>query len=179
MKGLIIIGYLGIGKTEFSKATHRTVDLESSCFYVNNERAENWHVPYCQLAMSIANQGQIVFVSSHPEVIDTLYHTLPMGENVGGIAILCPQLYLRSDWGRRLHDRYEKTKLEKDARALEHVDNSFGEDIAMLANAPFPVYQIADMKYDLWNYVDLIESCYTREHFNAPRYIPYRRREDI
>lgn len=175
-KGLIIIGYTGIGKTEFSKMTSRTVDLESSCFYVNNERAENWYVPYCQLAMSIANQGQIVFVSSHPEVIDTL-HTLPMGENVRGIVIICPQLYLRFDWSKRLHDRYEKTKLEKDAKALEHVDNSFGEDIAMLANAPFPVYQIADMKYDLWHYVTLIEECYmgTDFDFDSPRWIPMKR----
>ena len=115
-KGLIIIGYQGIGKSSCG-GWNDCIDLESSCFRVGEKRADNWYLPYYHTAMHLANQGYTVFTSSHKDVRETL-KTIPLMENVGKVVVFCPTLNMRDEWIQRLEKRYNHTLLDKDYRAL-------------------------------------------------------------
>ena len=66
-----MIGYQGIGKSSCA-GKNDCIDLESGSFWVDGKRAEEWYIPYCQIAMHLANQGYTVFTSSHKVVRDQL-----------------------------------------------------------------------------------------------------------
>ena len=85
-KGLVIIGYQGIGKSSLA-GWNKCIDLESGNFFVGNKRADDWYIPYCQTALNIANQGYTVFVSSHKEVREFL-STVPLPENVARVVVI-------------------------------------------------------------------------------------------
>ena len=151
MKGLIVIGYQGIGKSSCG-GKGRCVDLESSNFYVDNKRSLDWYIPYCNIAMSIANQRYVVFVSSHKEVREQL-RKMPLSENVGAITVFCPQKRWKSLWIERLEKRYKETYTSKDFKALQNAKEKYEENIHDLVNSGFFVYQPAGMDYDLMGYV--------------------------
>ena len=98
-KGLVIIGYQGIGKSSLA-GWNKCIDLESGNFFVGNKRADDWYIPYCQTALNIANQGYTVFVSSHKEVREFL-STAPLPENVARVVVICPRRTLRDEWIKR------------------------------------------------------------------------------
>ena len=68
-KGLIIIGYQGIGKSTAAKHIPNSIDLESSLFKIDNKRHEDWYMVYAKIAVNLARQGYIVFTSSHKKVV--------------------------------------------------------------------------------------------------------------
>ncbi len=150
-KGLIIIGYQGIGKSTCG-GWNDCIDLESSCFRVGEERADDWYLPYCQTAMHLANQGYTVFTSSHKQVRDTL-KTMPLMENVARVVIFCPQIWMRDYWIQRLDERYTHTGLDKDYRALMNTKDRFEDNIRELEGCGLPVYQPKRMEYELMDYV--------------------------
>lgn len=150
-RGLIIIGYQGIGKSSCG-GWNDCIDLESSCFRVNGERADNWYLPYCQTAMHLANQGYTVFTSSHAQVRETL-KTMPLMENVGKVVVFCPTLDMRDEWIQRLEKRYNYTLLDKDYRALMNAKERYAENIIDLIECGLPVYQPAYIEYNLMRYV--------------------------
>ena len=153
-KGLIVIGYQGIGKS--SCAGKDCIDLESSCFKINNERHEDWAIIYTRIAMHIANQGYVVFTSSHKCVVD-IFKTMPLMENVGKVCIFCPQRSMRNEWIERLSKRYNETLLAKDWAALGNAIERYEENIIELVNSGLPVYQPAAMDYDLRNYISKMQ----------------------
>lgn len=153
-KGLIIIGYQGIGKSSCG-GWNDCIDLESSCFRVGEERADNWYLPYCQTAMHLANQGYTVFTSSHKEVRETL-KTMPLMENVGKVVVFCPTLQMENEWIEKLEERYTRTKLDKDYRALMNTKERFEDNIRELEECGLPVYNPFYPVYDLRNYVRVI-----------------------
>ena len=69
---MIIIGYQGIGKSTLANCNLNYVDLESSNFYIDGKRADDWYKPYCKIAEHLSQQGYYVFVSSHKVVRDEL-----------------------------------------------------------------------------------------------------------
>ena len=146
-KGLIVIGYPGIGKSSLAKKMDNCVDLESS-YFDNFER-------YCTLAMDIADQGNIVFVSSHKRVCE-YFNTVPFLENVAKAIIICPRSTIKDEWIKKLEERYENSGLEKDYRALEFVRYNFESSIVNLCSRyeNLPVYQINAMDYRLKDYVN-------------------------
>ena len=152
-KGLIIIGYQGIGKSSCASAFTSCIDLESSAFYIGNKRQTLWYIPYCQIAMNLANQGYTVFVSSHKEVRGML-STMPLLPNVGKVVVFCPNRSMKDAWIERLRKRYEETGLDKDYRALKGAESFFDANIIDLVNCGLPVYQPSAMDYDLMNYVN-------------------------
>lgn len=89
MKGLIMIGYQGIGKSSCA-GKNDCIDLESSTFWFEGSRSENWYIPYCNIAMDLANQGYTVFTSSHKVVREQLA-SMPLMPNVGKVVIFCPE----------------------------------------------------------------------------------------
>ncbi len=133
-KGLIIIGYQGIGKTTAAGTVGRTIDLESSLFKLNGERSVDWYKIYCSIAVSLAKQGYIVFVSSHKVVQDELatYNT----NDLYSIATVCPHLNLKDQWIERLHSRYIANPTDKNYAAWKDAEAHFDEEIFSLSSNP-------------------------------------------
>ncbi|MBR3229787.1 MAG: hypothetical protein IKF91_03060 [Bacilli bacterium] len=154
MKGLIVIGYQGIGKSSLA-GWYNCVDLESSNFYINGKKDEKWYEVYCNIALDIANQGFVVFTSSHKEVRNYFHQFLNnLPRNIGNIVIFCPQVLQEKDWIDRLQERYNKTKTEKDKRALDRAIERYEEDIYNLTHSGFVYYQPKTVNYDLKNYIE-------------------------
>ena len=152
MKGLIIIGYQGIGKSSCAGPANKCIDLESGNFFIGDRRAEDWYVPYCQTAMSLAAQGFTVFTSSHKCVRDLLA-SMPKPENVGAVVVFCPRLSFHDVWIHRLQERYDRTGLWKDYKALANAQERYDENILELTDSPLPVYLPDRIDYDLMDYV--------------------------
>ena len=152
MKGLIMIGYQGIGKSSCA-GKNDCIDLESGNFWIGDERSEDWYIPYCQIAMNLADQGYTVFVSSHKVVREQLA-SMPLLPNVGKVVVFCPESRFKKEWIQRLQDRYDKTGLVKDYKALMNAKDRYTETIRKLFDSGFPVYYPAWMDYDLMDYVN-------------------------
>ena len=123
---MIIIGYTGIGKSTLARRNPKFVDLESSCFFVNENRAENWYVIYCQLAEHLSEQGKIVFVSSHEDV----QRYLRLSNET--IVYVFPDIGLKDEWVNKLRERYFSDKSEKNLKADKRARDHFEEDIKAL-----------------------------------------------
>ena len=153
MKGLIVIGYQGIGKSSIG-GKDNCIDLESSNFYIDEKRDKNWYKIYCKIALSLANQGYTVLISSHQVIRD--YFSKEMGElpkNIGNIVIFCPRLTQKDEWLARLQTRYDKTKNEKDERALKNAVENFDSNIRDLVHSGFACYSPESIDYDLRDYI--------------------------
>jgi hypothetical protein len=154
MKGLIIVGYQGIGKSSCA-GKENCIDLESGNFFVGEKRSPDWYMPYCQIAMNLADQGYTVFTSSHAVVYEQ-FASMPILQNVGNIVVFCPRQNMKDEWIARLAFRYDKTKLWKDAKALENAIARYTDNIQELFNSGLPIYQPEAMDYDLMDYVHKI-----------------------
>ena len=152
MKGLIIIGYQGIGKSSCASPTNGCIDLESGCFWIGDKRAEDWYIPYCTMALHLANQGYTVFTSSHKVVYEYL-SSVPLLPNIGKVVVFCPCRRWKDYWIARLQKRYDKTGLDKDYKALANAKDRYEENILELCDSGLPVYQPDWIDYDLMNYV--------------------------
>ena len=152
MKGLIMIGYQGIGKSSCA-GKNNCIDLESGNFWIGDERSEDWYIPYCQIAMDLANQGYTVFTSSHKVVREQLA-SMPLPPNVGKVVIFCPETKFKDEWINRLQERYIRTGLHKDYKALMNAKDHFTENIRELFDSGLPVYYPAWIDYDLMDYVN-------------------------
>lgn len=159
---MIITGYQGIGKSTLASKNNKIIDLESSSFWKYDEetkqkvRHNDWYVYYCQVAQHLSAQGYTVFVSCHQEVRDWLSK-----HNKEKFCAIFPSKDIKEDWLKRLEDRYNDSKSEKDLRAWEHAKNSFDSAIARLwyecqYNVEYysNVAIIDDINYDLQELVN-------------------------
>lgn len=124
---MIIIGYPGIGKSSISNSDTRCINLESSNFFVNDKRPDDWYRYYIQIAQHLSAQGYTVFVSSHKVVRDELKAT-----NAKDVAVCFPNANLKEQWLERLCDRYKRTRLDKDLRAAMNVEQNYLSNIVEL-----------------------------------------------
>lgn len=155
---MIIVGYQGIGKTSLSKRKGGIIDLESSNFFVDGKRAENWHKVYCNIAIHLAEQNYHVFVSSHEIVRKEL--------NVRGYsdkAIVYPSLKLKDAWIAKLQSRYEQSRTlqekEKNYKAYMNAVESYEENIrALMGETEFKHYVITAIDYDLLRLIENAEN---------------------
>ena len=170
MKGLIIIGYQGIGKSSIA-GKDGCIDLESSNFYVDGKRDPYWYIPYTKLAMDLANQGYTVCTSAHACVVHEFETQQLLGvthikyRNIGGIVVFRPKAgpEWKYAWIERLQKRYDKTSLTKDYRALESAKAHFSEHMKQLDCSVFDVYTPDSLDYDLYDYVKIIREKYCKE----------------
>lgn len=157
---MIITGYQGIGKSTLASRNDKIIDLESSSFWKyeegNKTRHDDWYVYYCQVAQHLSAQGYTIFVSCHQEVRDWLSN-----HNEEKFCAIFPSPKLKEDWLKRLEDRFNASKSEKDLRAWEHAKISFDSDITRLwyecqYNVEYynNVSIIDDINYDLQELVD-------------------------
>lgn len=143
---IIIIGYQGIGKSTLANRDERYIDLESSNFFVDGKRPDNWHIVYCNIALSLARQGYCVFVSSHKAVRDYL-SSIP---DVPIIAIVHPSLALKDEWIVKLKERYDRTGLQKDFKAWKNAESDYESNITeLISEEGFYDIEITSMDYDL------------------------------
>ena len=159
---MIITGYQGIGKSTLASKNDKIIDLESSSFWKYDEetkqkvRHSDWYIYYCQVAQHLSAQGYTVFVSCHQEVRDWLSI-----HNEEKFCAIFPSKKIKEDWLKRLENRYNDSKSEKDLRAWEHAKKSYDSDIAQLwyecqYNVEYchNVAIINDINYDLQELVD-------------------------
>ena len=137
---MIYIGYQGIGKSSISG--NKNIDLESSNFWVDNERVENWFKIYCNIAEHLSNQGFNVFMSSHKIIREEFNR-----RGTKFIAI-CPSLELKEKWLKRLEERYNKSKSEKNFKALKNAEQCYEENIIDLMQED-EVINIQNIDYNL------------------------------
>jgi ABC-type cobalamin/Fe3+-siderophores transport system ATPase subunit len=140
---MIIIGYQGIGKSTLAKAKPGYIDLESGCFWYNGDRIKDWYIYYCQIAEHLSRQGNVVFVSSHKPVREYL-----KSSNERTICIY-PSILISDEWKKKLHDRYEDTKLTKDYKAWMNAEEMYHINISDLMMCGIPHAEIDHMDYDL------------------------------
>jgi len=140
---VIIVGYQGIGKSTLA-GKDRFIDLESGNMWVDGKRADDWYIPYCQMAVHLSQQGYNVFTSSHEVVRKQL-------KKYQEKVIVCyPCFNLKDEWIKKLKDRWEKTGLEKDYKAYMNAKDRFTENISELeAEKEFKHLVITHMDYDL------------------------------
>lgn len=149
--GKVVVGYQGIGKSTLSFHNNRVIDLESSHFFVDGKRADNWYIPYCNIARALCRQGYIVCVSSHKVVRDELVRK-PADNQV----IVCPSPELKEKWIRCLRYRYEQNDSTKNFKALRNAEDCYDENIAdLIKQEEFEHIVIEDMNYDLSNLLKL------------------------
>ncbi len=150
-KGFIVVGYQGIGKSTLANSGNgRYIDLESSNFFVDNNRASNWATIYAKIAKSLANQGYIVFVSSHDEVRTAL-------RNCCDVGLIFPATSLKDAWILKLKNRYFETEKEKDFKAWQNAKNLYEVSIRDLMYSPKKSCIIDDMNYNLETIVGLLK----------------------
>ena len=159
-RGAIISGYQGIGKSTLSRAGSGYIDLESGNFFVGGVRDESWYIPYCQIAIHLAEQGYRVFVSSHAVVREYL-GSLPKTVD---LFVCFPSFSLRSAW--KLEYRYESSQLDKDYRAWKNAEDRYLENIKELHETKgFKPIVICDMNYSLSRLID--KACGNRRADNG------------
>ena len=141
---MIYVGYQGIGKSSIS-GKNNCIDLESGNFWVDDKRVDDWYKIYVNIAKHLSNQGYKVFMSSHKVIREEL--------NNRGIdfTVVCPSLKLKEQWIKRLQQRYDKSQLEKDYKALMNAKECYEENIEDLLQENH-IIQIQDINYDL-NYL--------------------------
>ena len=154
-RGLIIIGYQGIGKSSFASCGNKTIDLESSNFKIDGERDDNWYVIYCRIAVSLAKQGYIVFTSSHRVVVEefTKYGNL---DDDYTIVIVAPHHGLEDQWVKKLHQRWIADKEnEKNYIAYKDAKENFQKEICWLSSQnELPYIPIKAMYYSFSKIVE-------------------------
>lgn len=139
---MIIIGYQGIGKSTLA-GYKGCIDLESGNFWIDGKRADDWYIPYCRIANHLSEQGYIVFVSSHEVVRKELQ------KSEERVVAICPAVELKMGWYNKLQDRYLRTGLQKDYKALKNAEERFEENIMEIANSGFETVYIRHMGYSL------------------------------
>ena len=119
---MIYCGYQGIGKSTLG-GKFNIIDLESGNFWVNNVRVNEWYAIYANMAQHLSNQGFIVFTASHKIFRDYL--------NEQGIEFttISPSVDLKDEWIKRLEERYNITKLDKDYKALMNAKEKYEENV--------------------------------------------------
>ena len=148
---MIIVGYQGIGKSTLA-GNHKCIDLESSNFWVNGKRADDWYIPYCQIANHLSEQGYIVFTSSHEVVRKELE------KSEEAVWVVYPSRYLKDEWIEKLKERYDRTGLEKDYKAWKNAEDRYTDNIKELMSGKLDTYEIRDMGYSLLNIIVYLKS---------------------
>lgn len=151
VKGAIIVGYQGIGKSTLAQNRNGYIDLESGSFWIEGKRADDWYISYCNIAINLAEQGYRVFVSSHAvvrEYLASLPKTVPL--------FACfPSYSLKDTWITKLQVRYETTNLAKDYKAWKNAEERYDENIKELHKATAFIPIVISYKY--YNLNNLIE----------------------
>lgn len=140
---MIYVGYPGIGKSTLAKTLPNCIYLESSNFWVDGKRIDDWYKVYANIAKHLSDQGKIVFVSTHKLVREYM--------NEVGIefTIILPNYIMKNEWVKKLMERYEAEPTEKNQRALDRAMISYEDDIMDLMAEKNNKIIIKNINYNL------------------------------
>ena len=153
MKGLIICGYPGVGKSSVA-GWNNCIDLESSWFsydkYGNRiDPDEEWVGNYCMIARQLALQGYTVLLSTHQAVINHLREGKWILNKDGiRVVIFVPRADMKKAWIERLVNRYIESDKDVDMRAFVGGIQYWDFKIATIRHSDFPVYCPNSINYD-------------------------------
>lgn len=139
---MILAGYQGIGKSTASELSSNYIDLESSNFFVDGNRDENWYKVYANIAKHLSDQGYVVMTASHKIFRDYLK------EQKIKFTTISPDVSLKDAWIEKLEKRFKETNKEKDYKALMNAKQMFEENVKDLQSEKNH-YIIKDIDYSL------------------------------
>lgn len=142
---MIICGYQGIGKSTIAGQLY-TIDLESSNFYIDGERDENWYKVYANFARHLSEQGYIVFTASHK-----LFREYMNSQGIGFVTV-SPSLELKDEWIAKLEERYNTDRTEKNYRAYMNAKISYEDNVRDLQSEK-NAYIINNMDYLMYDVI--------------------------
>lgn len=151
---MIIIGYQGIGKSTLANKNNEYIDLESGNFWHSGIRPENWYIYYCNIAEHLSKQGYNVFVSSHEVVRKRLKNSSET------VICIYPSILLAEQWTKKLKQRYNQSRLEKDYKAWKNAEDRYHENISELMMCGIPYIEINSMDYDLKKLIESADYSY-------------------
>lgn len=154
---MIIIGYQGIGKSTLARTNPNIIDLESRCFWFNNQRPEDWYIYYCQTAEHLSKQGYDVFVSSHKSVREFLIDNCNEP-----VAAIVPAVSLKDDWILKLQKRFSLSQSEKDKKAYLNAKEVYEENIMSIIDDIENYYIITKMDYSLNKALEILHTSFDR-----------------
>lgn len=125
----IICGYHGVSISASRFNNTRFINLESSSFFINGVRHEDWYKVYCRIAEKLSSQGFHVFVSSQKSVRDFL-----LNNSKEKLILVYPSKDIKRDWIIKLSNRYAKTKDQKDYEDFSDAVYHFDEQVEDLDN---------------------------------------------
>ena len=140
---MIVIGYPGIGKTTLAKYSN-IIDLDSSLF----KSLSNWAEYYVMIANYLSEQGNVVMISSHPEVIKQVIIYSKKA------CMIYPSLTIKNKWIERIGNRLLDDPSIKNLRAYDRVKNYFEEDINAFKQYNIPKCEINSINYNLKDMID-------------------------
>lgn len=142
---MIICGYQGIGKSTIAGQLY-TVDLESSNFYIDGERDENWYKVYANIARHLSEQGYIVFTASHK-----LFREYMVSQGIEFVTV-SPALGLKDEWVEKLNQRYLADRTEKNYRAYINAKIGYEDNVRDLQSEK-NAYIINSMDYKMYDVI--------------------------
>ena len=150
-RGMIIIGYPGIGKSTIANQYVEIIDFESSFFNNSGKKVNDWYKIYISQAISLAEQGYIVCISSHEDVCFELSKYINDNpDHSFEVVTITPSLSLEKQWIGKLHERYLREKTDKNLRAFERASKYYISDIqTVTAYTDFHHIHITSMDYYL------------------------------
>jgi len=166
-KGLIIIGYPGIGKSSIVKGMNfvlnskiNLIDFESSLFNkTTGIKYPDWHIVYVNQAISMAKQGYVVLISSHECVREEI---AKRNRDEWNVVTIAPSVELKDEWLEKLLDRYKRTATEKDSMAYRAAKEHYTEDVLDIsAEENMSHITLETMEYDLSAIVEYLVKIFT------------------
>ena len=156
---MIVIGYQGIGKTTLSLNDSKYIDLESTNTWFmkdgKRKRWDNWAEIYTNFAADLSiKYDRTVFVSSH----DVVRRELMRFVGLTTIIVCCPIPELKDQWVQRLQERYDRSGLDKDYRALMNAKDRYTENVNELMASGYEVARITSMDYKLGDVLAVYDS---------------------
>ena len=164
---MIIIGYKGIGKSSATDNLDNCIDLESSNFWVNGKRSDDWYIIYAHIAEHLSAQGNIVFTSSHQLLRDYLAKN-----TTEKVVEIYPSLKIEEDWINRLKYRYITNPNTKNKRALDGAQGYYQDNIESFMNdtGHFMYIELRTANYKLEDVIECIQDI--EEVFDKEKVIP-------
>lgn len=150
---MIYVGYQGIGKSTLVEApfAKEIIDLESSNFWVDGKRIDDWYKVYTNIADHLSKQGKIVFTSSHKVFRDYLK------ERGIEFCVIYPVLELKNEWIDKLRVRYDQSHSDKDYKAYMNAKEMYEENIKDLASEKHTL-PITKIDYNLYELIQEYEN---------------------
>lgn len=153
---MIIVGYQGIGKSSLAGAKNGYIDLESSNFWINGNRLEDWYKVYGNIALDLSRQGFNVFTPSHAVLRKYLFSHNYTDEL---IYVCHPSIRLKDQWIKKLKDRYTKDRTDKNFKAWKNAEDRYEDNIKEIIddaiNFNWERILIDDMNYNLSDLIKL------------------------